>query len=237
MFEKFIEQRRVAKAVRDWQKSTVGQVLQMHTAKYFTEYPRLAKLSQEEKENLTNDLWAQMVAIGQAENPFLALRKKIQQYGHAYAEVSVISLDEVAQKAHEDWSGLPYISGELYKHIRKTTDHLESMRQRKWAYPDATDAELLETCHAQALVYLYFFQAFGYMRHDYDDIDKSKDWLRPFLVAEMIWTEEWFRLKIDLPSLFSNQIDGLKYIRFNEYVVAGAKNPFYEWEKEFGKLC
>ncbi len=234
MFEKFFEQRRAAKAIRDWQKSTVGEVLRMHTTKYFTEYPRLAKLSQEEKEKLTNDLWTQIVAIGQAENPFLALRKQISDYGYLYAQMTVISSDETTKQAN--FSDEPYISGELYKHIRTTTDEIEDMRQRKWAYPDATDADLIETCHTQGLVYLYFFNAFGYMRHEFDDIDKSKDWLKPLLTAEMIWAEEVYRLKIGLPSLLPHGTDTLKYTYFREYVVAGAKNPYCEWEKQFGSL-
>jgi hypothetical protein len=68
-----------------------------------------------------------------------------------------------------------------------------------------------------------------------DDRDPSpdKDWLRPFTTSMLIWSENFYRQKIGLPSLLRCDLDGPMHSTFLDIVVSGAKNPLFEWEKHY----
>ena len=51
----------------------------------------------------------------------------------------------------------------------------------------------------------------------------------------MIWQEDTFRSKINHPTLFDDKImRALKHSTFFELVRAGARNPLFEWENNYG---
>lgn len=36
----------------------------------------------------------------------------------------------------------------------------------------------------------YYLNGFNYVRSEFDDYDKQKDWLQPFLKSMLIWDED-----------------------------------------------
>ena len=84
---------------------------------------------------------------------------------------------------------------------------------------------------------LYYVNGLNIIRRDFGDFDDVKDWLQPFMKSMLIWDEDIWRGKMDLPSLLPNSLDALEHSTFMNMVVNGFKNPYFEWEKAYGELA
>lgn len=230
MIEAFLQRRREKKALRKWQNSFLGKTLASHTHEYFTKYPRLADFSEETKNKIVGDFYQTIFSLPQAENPFLAMRELLASYVVGFAVFQVLCLTE-EDKADAFYSNCPYISGQLHHHIDKAVKHVDELRELQWKYPQITNSDLVSFCNSRCVLHLYYINGFNYVRCEFDDFDKEKDWLQPFLKSMLIWHEDQIRDKIGLESLLPDRLDGLKHSTFMNMVVNGAKNPYFEWEK------
>ena len=224
--------RKEKKAIREWQKSTLGQVLALHTDEYFNKNPRLSSFSEESKNNIITDFYQQIFNFSKAENPFLAMRESLASYVIGYAGYQVLCLTE-EEKAEAFYSDCPFISGELYRHIDKVVEHNDELGELKWKHPDISNDDLVSFCNTRCVLHLYYLNGVNYVRGEFDDIDKEKDWLHPFIKSMLIWEGDQVRGKIDLPSLLPDSLDAFKHSTFMNLVTNGQKNPFYEWEKSW----
>lgn len=237
MLDKLIAGFRQRKALRDWRASDLGHALEAHTREYFAgSYVRLRSLKDEAKNRIVEDFYAKVFALPNSENPFLALRELIANHVLAYSELSILAMTP-EDKASQPYLDSPYISGELYKHIRRTSDFNEELKKLKWEYGDAevTDEELVSYCNSRSLVLLYYANGFNLVRYLTNDHDKPKDWYRPFLKSSMIYYEDHYREKADLPRLLPGAVDGLMHMTFANFVAKGFENPYYEWEKHYAE--
>lgn len=85
---------------------------------------------------------------------------------------------------------------------------------------------LFPYCNTRCVVHLYYLNGFNIVRGEFDDIDRDKDWFRPFLESMLIWQEDYYRGLIGILSLLPGSLDGLKHGTFMNLVVAGHKNVF-----------
>lgn len=231
MIKGFLEQRKINKAIRQWQNSELGKALILHTDEYF-KYPRLAEFSEENKTKIKQDFLEKIFSFSDAENPFLAMREALAAYVIGYTQYQVLCLKEEEKEA-ASYSDCPYISGELYKHIDKVTEHFDALGELKWKHPDIPSEDLIDFCNTKCVIHLYYVNGLNYVRMDFDDLDKEKDWLQPFIKSSLIHEENYFRDKIGLPSLLPDSMDGVKHGTFMNVVIQGHKNPYYEWEKHW----
>ena len=229
MFDALLNRYREWSALRDWQGSPLGQSLAIHTNEYFSKYPRLSDLSEESKSKIIGDFYQSILAISQTDNPFLAMREKLAAYVSGFSALQVLCLTE-EEKQVGFYADCPYISGELCRHIDKTVEHVEQLRELKWKHPDISNSELISFCNSRCVVYLYYLNGFNLVRGEFDDIDSDKDWLQPFVKSMLIWEEDLLRGKIGMKSLLPGDLDGLKHSTFFNAVVNGHKNPFFVWE-------
>ena len=230
-----MENWRQRSALRSWQKSRLGQLLTAHTREYFTKYPRLAGLSQETKNKFIEDFYANVVGVGQAQNPFMTMRERLAAYVIGLAEYQIWCLTEQEKADDALYASCPYISGCLYKNVASAHDCIDDLRELKWKHPDISAEDLISFCNTRALVHKFYVNGFNLVRTEFDDIDPTKDWLRPFLKAMLIWEEDKVRSRLKLPRLLPEEWDSLKYSTFMNLVTNGHKNPYFEWEKTWGE--
>ncbi|WP_415894564.1 hypothetical protein ACMXYQ_08960 [Neptuniibacter sp. PT34_22] len=234
MLKGFLENRRAKKAVKEWNKSPLGQALARHTREYFYEGKILSHYEEENKNRIIDDFYQQIFSIAQAENPFLQMRELVASYVIGYAAYQVLCLKE-SEKEEAFYSDCPYISGELHKHIQSVTEHNDELGELKWKYPEVTNDELVSFCNSRCALHLYYLNGMNLVRSEYKDLDTEKDWLQPFTKSMLIWEEDQIRNKIGLPSLLPDSMDGLKHSTFMNMVTNGHKNPYYEWEKSWAE--
>lgn len=232
MFEEFFQRRREAKALQNWQRSLLGRSLALHTNQYFSQYPRLSALTQETKDQLVGDFDQTIIAILQANNPFLAMRERLALYVVGHATLQVWCLTE-AEKQVMSFSACPWISGELHHHILRASENNDELAELKWKFPEMSKDDLVSYCNTQCVVHLYYVNGLNIVRGQFDDIDEGKDWLRPFTQSMLIWQEDQVREELGLPSLLADSLGGLKHSTFMDMVRNGSKNPYFEWEKEW----
>jgi hypothetical protein len=230
MIKEYLQRRKEKKAIQEWQNSTLGQTLAVHTDEYFNKNPRLSGFSEEGKNKVINDFYQQIFNFSQAENPFLAMREHLASSVIEYAGYQVLCLTE-EEKTEMSYSDCPFISGELHRHIDKVLEHDDELGKYKWEYPDISNDELVSFCNSSSVLNSYYVNGFNLVRFEFDDIDEEKDWLNPFIKSMLIWKEDQIREKIALPSLLLDNFDALKHSTFMNLVTNGHKNPFYEWEK------
>ena len=232
MIKEYLQRRKEKKAIREWQQSSLGQTLAMHTDEYFNNNPRLSGFSKETKANIITDFYQQIFNFFQAENPFLAMRESLASHVLGYAGFQVLCLTE-EEKAEAFYSDCPFISGKLHKHIDKVVEHNDELGELKWKHSDISNDDLVSFCNTRCVLHLYYLNGVNYVRGEFNDIDKEKDWLRPFLKSMLIWEEDRVRGEIGLTSLLPDSLDALKHSTFMNLVTNGHKNPFYEWEKSW----
>jgi hypothetical protein len=232
MLKEFLENRRIKKAVKLWNSSPLGQALARHTRKYFQEGHILSHSSEDRKNEIIDNFYQQIFSLRQSENPFLQMRELMASYACGYASYQVLCLKE-SEKSKLSFSECPYISGELYKYIQDIAKHNDKLREIKWKNPNITDDDLIYICNYQSVLHLYYLNGMNLVRSEFEDLDKEKDWLRPFVRSMLIWEEDQIRTKINLSSLLPDSFDALKHSTFMNIVTNGHKNPYYEWEKKW----
>ena len=78
---------------------------------------------------------------------------------------------------------------------------------------------------------LYYLNGLNLLRREFKDYDtdQTKDWLQPLLISLLIFHENAYRRKIDLPSL-TPSYEALRLSTMMDFVRGGHANPLYEWE-------
>lgn len=232
MFEEFLHRREEKKAQRVWEKSHLGQMLDLHTQKYFTKYPSLANKSAEAKIKIGGDFYQKVINLMQGENPFLLMRELLAEYVLQHTHLQVLCLTE-QEKADEFDADCAYISGQLHYVVDQAVLHVEELRELKWRHPEFGKSDYLSYCNQSCLILSYYINGINIVRGEFDDFDSQKDWLRPFFKSMLITAEDGLRGKMGLPSLLTGNFDALKHSTFLNYVIAGHRNPYFEWEKSW----
>jgi hypothetical protein len=212
----------------------LGNSVQRHVIQYLysEEHPSLASLQDITKQCLTQNLTQLIGDVFAAENPESKLRETLSKLVHKYAAYTVLSLTE-AEKERIEIYDIPLLSGQLHHHISELANHFEDLYQNRWD-SGLQDAELLAHCQLQRAVHAFYLNGVNILRPDLQDSTGGRDWLRPFVVATMIWWEGGFRRYGDMQALASpvnNRFAWLVYAHFAEFVEAGCCNPYYEFER------
>jgi hypothetical protein len=212
---------------------SIGQALGRYTHEYFAE-SHLRNAPPEARKHIIEQLGSRIEGVLRAPSPMLKLREELATVVYDYADLQVLCLLP-EEKSEVYYGESQFISGELHRYIRKCVQHNNELREKIWSLPDSTDADLIKYCNTRCTLFLYFLNGFDLMRIEFDDREPTpdKDWLRPFTTSMLIWSENYYREKIGLPSLLRSDLDGLMHSTFLDIVVSGAKNPLVEWETHY----
>lgn len=222
--------RRAAKA---FQRTALGQELASHSRRYlYGDFESLTELSEHTKQDHISTLYRQVAEIVDAENPLLAMRERLSEYVLGYAQLTVLTLTE-SDKEDTWYAASPGVSAKLYRYIDELWPHHDQLKELQWRNDNQlSDAELVSFANVQGAIWLYYVGGLDRVRTlGFNDSIPEKDWLRPFLLAMMIYSEDCYRQAIDLPTLLWSKVDGMAYSTFLNRVVEGHKNPYYEWEQ------
>lgn len=218
-----------------FKRTPIAQAIRAHTAEYFS-LPSLAATKDENRERIVADFCQRIALIYSSPNPVLACREALADYTVLFARLQVHCLTE-SEKADAFYSDNPYISGQLWRHIRETSDHHEELAQWKWEDPDLTDDDLVALANTRAALCLYYLNGINIVRMEMRDRGSEKDWFRPFVEAMLVNEEHQLREKVGLPVLVPDEILGsLVYGGFVNYVLSSEQNPFFAWTRDFPDL-
>ena len=222
-------------ALRQWQKSDIGEALRIHGHSYFwADDAPFSYLEETEKLDHCAALHAAAMIIVASENPIIACREKLAGYVEHFANLMVIGMREDGKRDHPVYSDTPYISGDLRQHISKIIPHEDELGRLIFDDPDVTLEELGDYCTGRATLLLFYSNGLNMLSIYLEGrAHKQSEWYRAYTQAAMVAAEDSIREKIELPSLLPRHTGGLVYSMFSHYVVAGEADPFFRWTKDF----
>lgn len=229
MFKKYIEKRKQAKAFKKFSNSSLGISLADHTAECWA-LPRLANFSQESKQTQISEFYNLVFKIIESENPIEPLRVSLVELASKYSQLHVISLttEDIKRTEFLDSSK---ISGQLLNHISEISEFVDALKEAKWKFPDVTDDELIDLVRTRSLLAAFYINGLNKVRVFLNDVDKDKDWFRPFINSSHIVEEDKFRELINQPSLLKDQSERQIHQSFADLIMQGHRNPYFEWDK------
>lgn len=196
--------------------------------------------TEEFKQYLIDSLEQMIQEIFSAESPVLEFRKIFSSLSLELAAYNVLALTEEEKEVMDDLVKVPWISGELHYKLPALSEHFEELKRIRFEN-NILDDDLHDFCYAQGGKLMFYCNGLNYLRYDLGDTFENRDWVRPLLVANMIWWENYFRSCLNMEDQGLNMALGTTYCKFSEYVFLGAENPFYEfvrfWDEattEFG---
>jgi hypothetical protein len=226
---KFIKER-----VELWkfQRTPLAQAIQHHTQTYWS-LPSLASVDPKTKEKLISEFCQRLGLIYASPNPVMACRETLAECTLLFTQLQIHCLTE-SEKADNFYSANPYISGQIWRHVRQSSDHHDDMARWKFEDPEMTDEELIATANTRCALLLYYANGVNIVRRELGDFSEEKDWFRPFVEACLVNEEHLLREKIGLPALVPDKMLGsLVYAGFLNYVLNGEQNPFFAWTRDF----
>lgn len=214
-----------------FKRTPIAQAIRQHTQEYFS-YPSLASFSEDNKQKLVGDFCQRVSLIYQSPNPVMACREAVAEYTLMFTQLHVHCLKEF-EKADQHYSENPYVSGQLWRHIRDSADHHEEIARWKWEEPELSDDDLIATANTRCALYLYYLNGMNLVRRELGDRSEGKDWFLPFVEACLVNEEHHVREKLGLPTLVPGPLGSLTYAGFLNYVLNGEQHPFFAWTRDF----
>lgn len=215
-----------------FKRTPLARAIQLHTQEYMHGQSALTSFNQENKERLVGEFCKRASAILSAPNPIIACREALAEFTLLFAQLQVHCLKE-EEKSEQFYRANPYISGQLWRHIRDSSDHHDELARFKWETPDLTDDELVALANTRCAVALYFVNGFQIVRSHLGDRSEEKDWFRPFVEACLVNEEHQLREALGLTVLVPGALGSLIYGGFLNYVINGEPHPFYAWARDF----
>jgi hypothetical protein len=219
-------------ALYKFKRTPVAGALRLHTQTYFKD-TLLRSMSWEAKEKHIGDFMRRVGAMFLTTNPFLAYREELASAAYAYADLQVLCLKP---EEKTDVLDSPYISGELYRHLRALKDHHDEIARILWQHPEITDEELIATLNAETVLCLYHLNGLNIIRGEIEHrvLDDPKDWFKPLVKSTLIFAENHHRNQLGLPSLCDEiGIRALEHATLMDFVRNGHQQPLFEWERHY----
>jgi hypothetical protein len=195
---------------------------------------RTANYSAGGKSELITEIEEAVEGIREHPKPLVPFRESVATWVVQFADFQVLCLTE-AEMERTFYRDCPYVSGELYKSIRKLAPFNKELKQQMLGREDVTDAALLALCKARSGVALLHCNALNLLRKEIGDIPGSKDWFFAFMEAMLIWRENHYRSEAGMTTF----VDGIRAMELSVYMnVVGNPanvNPRYTWETTFSK--
>lgn len=213
-------------------RTPLAKAIRAHTQDYFHDRSVLTGFSEQAKERLVADFCKQVSLVLGSANPIQACREALANYTLLFTQLQVHCL-KPAEKEVQFYRGNPYISAELWPHIRQTSDNHDELARYKWETPDLTDDDLIHMANTRCALFLYYANGLNMVRIELGDSSLEKDWFRPFVEACLVNEEHQLREKIGLPALLPDPVDALIYASFLNFVLNGHQHPFFEWARAF----
>lgn len=223
-----------------WQGSAVRDILDKYTNEALGQ-SILRSHSEEFQKNLKREMHDSVSQILRAEKPLLKCREILAEYVCGYAEWMVLGLKPEEKPHLQKQLGvkMTYVSGELHRYIRQSSQYNSDLARIIHENEDVTDDVLVGWANARGMAFLYLSMCINVVRVDVHDckIDAppghTGEWFEPFKQSMLICKEDDYRNKIGLPTLLP---DGLAacHATFLIGVLEGVRDPLSHWETAHG---
>jgi hypothetical protein len=184
-------------------------------------------------DRLARQIYIEIDTVCNAYEPLAAIREKLAVTMLRFAMYQVLM---IPPEPEPDASGLRScvgVSGELTAHIDALARKNIALRSNLHDSEHFSDsADLWTLIQTQYWTTCWFLETLNAVRLELGDVAKKKDWYRPFMHAACANQENLYRVDLELPPAFAEDIARdapAAYSIFTDIVVSGAKDPLGEW--------
>jgi hypothetical protein len=150
-----------------------------------------------------------------------------------FASYQVLIIPPAPEEDPSGMRGQPGITGQLKERLLQIVQKNDGLRSKMYKATDSRSYEALWEVLQQFYWKSYWFLAtFNAARIELSDVEKENDWYRTFMHAACANQEHLYRLELEMPPAFSEDIAraaSTAYSVFTDIVLSGEQNPATEW--------
>jgi len=197
-------------------------------------------ITDEDRNELSRQLFLEINGICNAADPIVACRDKLVKMMLRFASYQVLVIPPAPEKDPSRLRGQPGITGELKARLVQVVQKNDSLRTEMYEATESRsyDAlwEVLQRSYWQSY---WFLRTFDAARIELNDVEKGHDWYDLFTHAACANQEHVYRWELDMPPAFAEDVAktaSFAYAIFSDIVLSGDENPVTEW-RDYHKDC
>jgi len=203
------------------------------SAVLYDQIPLRDYITEEDRHELSRQLFLEIHRICSALDPVLACRDKLVKTMLKFASYQVLVIPPAPEEDPSGLRGQPGITGELKARLDQVVQRNEELRAEMYEATDSRSYEALwEVVQRSYWKTYWFLKSFDAVRVELNDVEKGHDWYDSFRHAACANQEHVYRWELEMPPAFAEDIAKLAstaYSLFTDIVLSGGANPATEW--------
>ena len=203
------------------------------SAVLYDQIPLRDYITEEDRHELSRQLFLEIHRICSALDPVLACRDKLVKTMLKFASYQVLVIPPAPEEDPSGLRGQPGITGELKARLDQVVQRNEELRAEMYEATDSRSYEALwEVVQRSYWKTYWFLKSFDAVRVELNDVEKGHDWYDSFRHAACANQEHVYRWELEMPPAFAEDIAKLAstaYSLFTDIVLSGDANPATEW--------
>ena len=220
-------------AVKAGRENPVLNAVVTQSAIIYGQTPLRDYIAEDERSELSRQLFLEINSICNAVEPILACRDKLATTMLKFASYQVLVIPPVPEEDSSGLRGQPGITGQLKERLLQIVQKNDVLRAEIYEATDSRSYEALwEVIQRSYWKSYWFLGTFNAARVEMNDVEKDNDWYRTFMHAACANQEHLYRWELELPPAFSEDVArtaSTAYSVFTDIVLSGEQNPVTEW--------
>jgi hypothetical protein len=220
-------------AVQKNREKPVMRATMQKSAEIYDRIPLSDFISEQERGELSRQLYLDINSICSAANPVSTCRERLATAMLKMASYQVLVIPPPPQS---DPTGLrlqPGITGELKEHLVRLSERNGDLRSEIRKRTESADFDVIWQVVQQSYWTAYWVvETFNAARLALDDRTEESDWYQPFMHAACANSEHIYRRDLEMPAAFSAdlaQMAANAYSLYTDIILSGAPDPVSEW--------
>ena len=220
-------------AVRAGQENPVLHAVVTQSAVIFEQTPLRDYITEEERSELSRQLFLEINSVCNATDPMLAGRNKLATTMLKFASYQVLVIPPAPEEDPSGLRGQPGITGQLKERLLQIVQKNDVLRAEMHGATDSRSYEAMwEVVQRLYWKSYWLLGTFNAARIEMKDVEKGNDWYRSFMHAACANQEHLYRWELEMPPAFAEDVAraaSTAYSVFTDIVLSGEQNPVTEW--------
>lgn len=220
-------------AVQKNRANPVMRDIVQKSAEIYARIPLTEFISEEERAELSRQLYLDINSICNAADPVSSCRERLATAMLKMASYQVLIIPPPPEDDPTGLRSQPGITGELKAHLVQLSERNGDLRSEIREKTGTADfAFIWQVIQKSYWTTYWFVESFNAARMALDDFNAVSDWYKPFMHAACANCEHIYRRDLEMSSAFADELAQLAanaYSLYTDIILSGAPNPDLEW--------